>query len=225
MAADHITYFNRSTGKLEQEDIYGEAPLRFAYQNPAGRAMLELLVKRGMFSRWYGWRMDKPASRARVGPFIAKYGLDAAEFADAPESYGSFNEILETTLLFPLFFFKTLKTRVTQFMATIFAEKDPWKPIRENHADIEHFHRGCHEKLDGLRILQYLKAENALQCGSDEERFFEWFLRFCGQAELRKLKINPEKFSFKSAQTEQLEAIRTFLFVKEMEARFNSELE
>ena len=92
MAADHITYFNRSTGKLEQEDIYGEAPLRFAYQNPAGRAMLELLVKRGMFSRWYGWRMDKPASRARVGPFIAKYGLDAAEFADAPESYGSFNE-------------------------------------------------------------------------------------------------------------------------------------
>jgi glycosyltransferase involved in cell wall biosynthesis len=140
-------------------------------------------------------------------------------------SYRSFNEILETTLLFPLFFFKTLKTRVTQFMATIFAEKDPWKPIRENHADIEHFQRGCHEKLDGLRILQYLKAENALHPGSDEERLFEWLLRFCGQAELRKLKINLQKFSFETAQTEQLESIRTFLFVKEMEARFNSELE
>lgn len=92
MADDPITYFNRSTGRLEQEQIYGEAPLRFAYQNPAGRAALELIVKRALFSRWYGWRMDKPASRARVEPFIAQYGLDPAEFADAPESYASFNE-------------------------------------------------------------------------------------------------------------------------------------
>ncbi len=92
MADDPITFFNRTTGRLEQEQIYGEAPLRFAYQNPAGRAMLELIVKRALFSRWYGWRMDKPASRARVQPFIAKYGLDPAEFADAPDSYASFNE-------------------------------------------------------------------------------------------------------------------------------------
>ncbi len=92
MADDPITFFNRSTGRLEQEQIYGEAPLRFAYQNPAGRAALELIVKRAVFSRWYGWRMDKAASRTRVQPFIAKYGLDPAEFADAPESYASFNE-------------------------------------------------------------------------------------------------------------------------------------
>ena len=98
MPGDHIIFFNRLTGKLEQEVIYGEAPLRFAYQNPAGRAMLELLVKRGMFSRWYGWRMDKAASRARVGPFIAKYGLDPAEFAEAAESYASFNEFFSRKL-------------------------------------------------------------------------------------------------------------------------------
>ncbi len=92
MADDPITFFNRSTGKLEQEEIYGEAPLRFAYQNAVGRGLLELIVKRAVFSRWYGWRMDKAGSRTRVGPFIEKYGLDAAEFADAPESFASFNE-------------------------------------------------------------------------------------------------------------------------------------
>ena len=98
MAADHITFFNRYTGSLEQEDIYGEAPLRFAYQNPAGRGLLELIVKRAMFSRWYGRRMDRAASRARVEPFIAKYGLDPAEFADVPESFASFNEFFSRKL-------------------------------------------------------------------------------------------------------------------------------
>ena len=99
MTSQPITFYNRCTARLEQEAIYGEAPLRFAYENPAGRALLELIVKRAVFSRWYGWRMDRKASRARIAPFLAKYGLDAAEFADAVESFGSFNE----------FFYRKLK--------------------------------------------------------------------------------------------------------------------
>ena len=92
MSAEPIICHNRYTNQPEQEQIYGEAPLRFAYENPLGRGLLELIVKRRFFSRWYGWRMSKPGSRVRIGPFIAKYGLDPADFADAPESYGSFND-------------------------------------------------------------------------------------------------------------------------------------
>src|SRR5690349_6681715 len=92
MPQDPITYFNRYTGRIEQESIYGEAPLRFAYQNPVGRGLLALLIKRALFSRWYGRRMDASGSRRRVAPFIQKYGLDAAEFADTPDSFASFNE-------------------------------------------------------------------------------------------------------------------------------------
>ena len=99
MTSQPITFYNRYTSRLEQEAIYGEGPLRFAYENPAGRALLELIVKRAVFSHWYGWRMDRKASRARIAPFLAKYGLDAAEFADAVESFGSFNE----------FFYRKLK--------------------------------------------------------------------------------------------------------------------
>ena len=94
-----IPFFNRYTQQVEQEIIYGEGPLRFAYENPVGRMALELFVKRRLFSRWYGWRMDRPASRSRVLPFIEKYGLDAQEFADPPESFATFNE----------FFFRKLK--------------------------------------------------------------------------------------------------------------------
>lgn len=99
MPSEPITFYNRCTARIEQEAIYGEAPLRFAYENPVGRALLELVVKRAIFSRWYGWRMDKPASRARTAPFIARYGLDSREFADETGSFGSFNE----------FFFRKLK--------------------------------------------------------------------------------------------------------------------
>lgn len=95
-----IRYFNRHTGTLETEQVYGEGFLRWAYGNPLGKIALNAFVKRPIFSKWYGRRMNTPESAARVAPFIAEYGLDPAEFADAPGSYRSFNE----------FFFRKLKS-------------------------------------------------------------------------------------------------------------------
>jgi len=94
-----IEYYNRGTGKIETEAVYGENFLRWAYGNPLGRLTVDLAVKRAWFSRWYGWRMDRPASRVKVQPFIADYGLDTSDFADPVESFGSFNE----------FFYRKLK--------------------------------------------------------------------------------------------------------------------
>jgi len=102
MASEAIQYFNRYTGAIETENIYGEGPMRFVYGNPLGRLSLHMLVKRAAFSRWYGRRMDAPSSRARIAPFIASYGVNADEFADKPESYRTFNE----------FFYRKLKPGV-----------------------------------------------------------------------------------------------------------------
>lgn len=96
---DSIRYFNRHTGTQETEEIYGEGFLRWAYGNPLGKLSLHGFVKRPAFSKWYGWRMSKPESAARIAPFIAKYGLDPADFAEDPASFRSFNE----------FFFRKLK--------------------------------------------------------------------------------------------------------------------
>jgi phosphatidylserine decarboxylase len=87
-----IRYFNRHSAALETEDVYGEGFLRWSYGNPLGKISLEAFVKRPFFSKWYGRRMSTPESAARVMPFIAKYGLDPADFAEKPESYRSFNE-------------------------------------------------------------------------------------------------------------------------------------
>jgi phosphatidylserine decarboxylase len=87
-----IEFFNRRTGQIETEQVYGEAFLRWVYGRPLGRVALHALVKRAGFSRFYGWLMDSERSRDLIAPFIAKYGLDPADFADAPSSFASFNE-------------------------------------------------------------------------------------------------------------------------------------
>lgn len=87
-----IQYFNRHTARVEREVVYGEGFLRWTYHHPLGRLALHLFAKRSLFSRWYGWRMKQPASRAKVAPFIKRYGIETAEMADDPASFQSFND-------------------------------------------------------------------------------------------------------------------------------------
>ncbi|MBK8039626.1 MAG: phosphatidylserine decarboxylase [Verrucomicrobiaceae bacterium] len=99
MPAQPIEFHHRLTGRLETEQVYGEGFLRFVYENPLGSLPLHALVKRRLFSSWYGSRMDAAASREKVQPFIEQYDIDVSELADAPESYHTFNE----------FFYRKLK--------------------------------------------------------------------------------------------------------------------
>ena len=94
-----VRFVNRRTGQIEQEKIYGEKALHWTYETGLGRVALRLLVSRRFFSRWYGRRMSRPASRELVQPFIRDYGLDPGEFAEPVESFATFNE----------FFYRKLK--------------------------------------------------------------------------------------------------------------------
>lgn len=96
---ENIEFFNRYTGKVEREQVYGAAWLNWTYGNPLGKLALEAVAKRAFFSRWYGWRMDQAGSKEKVQPFIKEFGVNTAEFADAPDSYQTFND----------FFYRKLK--------------------------------------------------------------------------------------------------------------------
>jgi phosphatidylserine decarboxylase len=102
MTWEPIEYFNRYTGRIESEDVYGQGFLCWTYGNPLGRLSLHAMVKRAFFSRWYGRRMDRPGSRKKVRPFIRRYRVETSEFAHAPESFKTFNE----------FFYRKLKPEV-----------------------------------------------------------------------------------------------------------------
>ncbi len=93
-----ITFFNRDSGTLEREAVYGGALLRWAYGNPLGRLTVQLALKRAWFSHWYGKRMRRPASRKKIAPFIEHFQLDAAEFEAPIESYASFDAFFSRRL-------------------------------------------------------------------------------------------------------------------------------
>jgi phosphatidylserine decarboxylase len=100
MAAEHpIRFYHRYKKTIEAERVFGEKWLRLAYENPAGRFFVWLLARRAFFSRWYGYKMNKPVSALRVLPFIAEYGIDVDEFAKSAFDYKTFNE----------FFYRALK--------------------------------------------------------------------------------------------------------------------
>jgi len=99
MPAEPIRYYDRYARALKTERIYGEGWLRFAYENPAGRLLVWLLVRRAFFSWWYGWRMNRRASALKILPFIAEFNVDVDEFAKSAFDYRTFNE----------FFYRALK--------------------------------------------------------------------------------------------------------------------
>jgi phosphatidylserine decarboxylase len=99
MAAKPLQFWNRYKKRLETEQVYGEFWLRFAYGNPLGRLGMWAFGRRALFSQFYGAKMNNPVSALRILPFIAKYDIDADEFAKSPFDYKTFNE----------FFFRALK--------------------------------------------------------------------------------------------------------------------
>lgn len=99
MGLEPIQYFNRYTGCVETEEVYGEAFMHWIYGTRLGSLALHALVKRSLFSRWYGWRMNRAASRRKVLPFIQRYQVNIQEFTETPDTYRTFNE----------FFYRKLK--------------------------------------------------------------------------------------------------------------------
>jgi phosphatidylserine decarboxylase len=87
-----IAYFNRYSGRVEEERVYGGGALRFTYTSPLGSLLLFVAARRRWFSRVCGVWMRRHASRRDIQPFIDAFGLDASEFLRRPEEFGSFND-------------------------------------------------------------------------------------------------------------------------------------
>ncbi len=96
---EEIRFFDRYTRQERVEKIYGDGALRWTYGTPLGKLALATVVKRSLFSRLYGWRMDRPKSRELIEPFIRDYELDPTEFALRPDQFRNFNEFFARALV------------------------------------------------------------------------------------------------------------------------------
>ena len=74
-----ISYYNRYTGRVEQEQVLGEKYLQWIYGTASGRLALHALVKRGMFSALMGWWKNRPSSAKGIPAFVEEYGINMEE--------------------------------------------------------------------------------------------------------------------------------------------------
>ena len=71
-----------------------------------------------------------------------------------------FNIIKETYDIIPELFTEDKETEFINFLKTQYKTNDLWSPLRKNFKTLPQFIRAFHEKADGLRILQFLKAKH-----------------------------------------------------------------
>lgn len=93
-----VQFFDRESGRLETEAVFGEKPLRWVYETHLGKIALWALVRRAVFSEIYGIVMSRPASRKKVAPFCKQFGVNLDE-AEIPEAgFASFNDFFSRKL-------------------------------------------------------------------------------------------------------------------------------
>ena len=100
-----------------------------------------------------------------TGPAIAK-GIAAMEESYPFYSPEGFAAVKATYDLFPALYDADIDTPMTPFLCQQLATHDLWSPLRANFKSRHLFVHACAERVDGLRILQYLKNTPAYRLPS-----------------------------------------------------------
>lgn len=145
-----------------------------------------------------------------TGPAVAQgMTLQAERYPFYPQQ--GFDEVGITMEMFKKLYQHDVETPMSSFLKAQLRTDELWQPLRKNFKTQELFEHACHERVDGLRILQYLK-----QCptrGNEIE-----FADFCRQMEIALV----EGFSFFFSPIDDITTVRDALFHKEMELRLRA---
>ncbi len=121
-----------------------------------------------------------------------------------------FDVVKETYDAFDAMFEKDVPTPMDDFIENILKQKNIWEPLRTNATTVKQFKRACREKLDGLRILQFLKHAQGSITLTDENCLLALFETYQQEA-LKELDLLNSGFNFDEASVNQLDQIRDTL--------------
>ena len=107
-----------------------------------------------------------------------------------------------------------MATPLDSFLVGKFGEL-PWKGLRSNFKTQAHFIRACHEKIDGLRILQFLKENQPADETVSETALSDLLLLYKNQFPELISKLNTN-VDFQLSSITELDHIRDVLFEIEM---------
>ena len=80
----------RKTGRLIQEEEYGQKAIYFLYHHFLGRLLLKMIFARPYFSFLRGLYYNSFLSKKEIAPFVEKYGLSKELLKKKYQSFGAF---------------------------------------------------------------------------------------------------------------------------------------
>jgi hypothetical protein len=197
-----------------------------AYTSGEDFYFLQKLCKYGHILR-YNKSKVYPASRysSRVpfgtGPAIEKGSL--GNWKSYPIfDYSGFDIIEKTYKEIENLFHEDIDNEFIHFLKTIFSTDDLWSPLRKNYKTVPAFTRAFHNKIDSLRIFQFLRYYQSNIKKNDEHCLFDFFTQYYPH-KYSYFFDNKEPFSFASVSIRQLAEIRNFLMEREIIYQQNSD--
>ncbi len=85
-----LRIYDRKHHAFTEEKIYGEAGMRFLYENKFGRIIENTFLSGSLFSKLYGATQSSPRSQKKIAGFIHDFKIPMNEFEKGP--FNSFND-------------------------------------------------------------------------------------------------------------------------------------
>ena len=187
--------------------------------------LLQKFRKMGPISNWNSelvYPATRFSSRVYFGTGPAMIKGDQGDWNSYPIYHHSlFEEIRRCYAQIETLFHTNISSPFLEFLKEQYQETDLWGPLRKNSKTVAQFTKAFHEKADGLRILQYLKATNQSVPLDDLHSFKENYTHFFQSDPPRFLE---NKGSFDEISTTELDHLRDKLFEKEHHFRFSENI-
>lgn len=162
------------------------------------------------------------SSRVYFGTGPAMIKGDRGDWSSYPiYHHALFEEIRRCYAQIGTLYHSDISSPFLEFLKDQYQETDLWGPLRKNSKTLVQFTKAFHEKADGLRILQYLKATNQSVPLDDLHSFKENYTHFFQSDPPLFLK---NKSSFDEISTTELDHLRNKLFEKEHHFRFSENI-
>lgn len=183
---------------------------------------LQKLRKSGELILWNDVKVYPSARKSErvffgTGPAVIK-GLQGNWDSYPIYHYSLFDQVHQTYNLFKELFKNDFSVPMYDFLKSVFKEKFIWQALRDNSANARKFADACMQKVDALRILQYIKfSQNKL--GMEDEFCLKENLALFNQNYSYQITI-PENISFSNSDLRTINKLRDSMV--EMEDHFQS---
>ncbi len=183
---------------------------------------LQKLAKNGRFALWAGstaFPSSRLSDRVLFGTGPALIKGSSGDWASYPfYPYTLFDKLQASFACFPGLFREDLPTPMDAFLRKQFNTRNVWEPLRRNYNDLKNFTRACAARVDGLRILQYLRSEQDGKPLEGEKVLTEFLRKFHREALEEAFPQGPD-FSFDASPVSLLNRLRNLLLKEEMRMR------